>query len=331
MENAEKLGQRSRKIVVVGFFSILLALTSLFLLRLWNLNVDKQRNVLLSEAAEEQHLVYDMARIARSRLEILETLLSAKNMLEANQELEVFDGLAASFLVKRKNLTQLLEEPIKVKSAFYDRSGELQEWNRLQVLIGQGRAAQDDLYQMILDEKWAGANEKLIQANHIQAQVIDGLTRIYAASSARITHLTNENSKSVTRQTALASLLGSIAILLGIAIAIYVWRTIKVTDAMMLKAMNEAIIANRYKTTFLANITHDLKSPLNAIMGYSQLLRMQIGGLGHNELLNDIDKIDDGGRHLLLLINNLLDLAKIESGKMTLYIEKIGSFEKRVG
>ena len=323
MENAEKLGQQSRKIVAMGFFLILLALASLFALRLWNLNADKQRNVLLADAAEEQHLVYDMARITRSRLEILGAQLSVKNRQEANHKLEVFDALAGSFLVKRKNLTQLLEKPIKVKGAFYDRSDELREWNQLQDLIGQGKAVQDNLYQMILDEKWAGANEKLILANQMQAQVIEGLTRIYTASSIRIKHHTDENSNSISRQTIQASLLGSVAIVLGIGIAIYVWRTIKVTDAMMLKAMNAAIVANRYKSTFLANITHDLKSPLNAIMGYSQLLRMQIGGLGHTELLKDIDKIDDGGRHLLSLINNLLDLAKIESGKMTLYIENL--------
>lgn len=323
MENAEKLGQRSRKVVATGFLLILLALTSLFILRLWNLNLDKQRNVLLSEATEEQHLVYDMARIARNRLEILGAQLSVKNKLEANQKREVFDGLAASFLVKSKNLTQLLEKPIKIKGAFYDRSNELQEWNSLQVLIGQGKAAQDNLYQMILDEKWAGANEKLIQANQIQARVIEGLTLIYTDSSLRIKQITDGNANSISRQAILASLLGSIAILLGIGIAIYVWRTIKVTDTMMLKAMNEAIIANRYKSMFLANITHDLKSPLNAIMGYSQLLRMQINGLGDKELLKDIDKIDEGGRHLLSLISNLLDLAKIESGKMMLYIEQM--------
>jgi DNA-binding response OmpR family regulator/nitrogen-specific signal transduction histidine kinase len=79
--------------------------------------------------------------------------------------------------------------------------------------------------------------------------------------------------------------------------------------------------ANKAKSAFLANMSHELRTPLNAIIGYSEMLQEEVQDLGQPALKPDLDKIHGAGKHLLGLINDVLDLSKIEAGKMTLYLE----------
>ncbi len=79
--------------------------------------------------------------------------------------------------------------------------------------------------------------------------------------------------------------------------------------------------ANRTKSDFLANMSHELRTPLNAIIGYSEIVTEDAQNIGELSIVQDVDKIRNAGTHLLNLINNILDLSKIESGKMDLYLE----------
>ncbi|KPK51514.1 MAG: hypothetical protein AMS22_10835, partial [Thiotrichales bacterium SG8_50] len=79
--------------------------------------------------------------------------------------------------------------------------------------------------------------------------------------------------------------------------------------------------ANLSKSQFLANMSHELRTPLNAIMGYSEMLEEEAKQAGHDAYIPDIQKVHTAGKHLLALINDVLDLSKVEAGKMTLYME----------
>ena len=86
-------------------------------------------------------------------------------------------------------------------------------------------------------------------------------------------------------------------------------------------AKESAEAADRTKGQFLANMSHELRTPLNAIIGYSEMLHEVCTDDGHEDMIPDLDKITWAGRHLLALINDILDLSKIEAGKMTLNLE----------
>lgn len=88
------------------------------------------------------------------------------------------------------------------------------------------------------------------------------------------------------------------------------------------RARQVAEAANEAKSRFLANMSHELRTPLTAIIGYSEMLAEEAPDLGAEALLPDLEKIQAAARHQLVLINEILDLAKIEAGKMTLAIEE---------
>ncbi|HEX9408034.1 MAG TPA: response regulator, partial [Methylomirabilota bacterium] len=80
-------------------------------------------------------------------------------------------------------------------------------------------------------------------------------------------------------------------------------------------------VADRHKSEFLANMSHELRTPLNAIIGYSEMLQEDAVDLGAEQFTDDLKRINAAGKHLLELINAVLDLSKIEAGKMELYLE----------
>jgi PAS domain S-box-containing protein len=93
------------------------------------------------------------------------------------------------------------------------------------------------------------------------------------------------------------------------------------------KELKEAKVAaeaaNATKSQFLATMSHELRTPLNAIIGYTEMMQEEAEDNGHDEYVPDLKKVHSSAKHLLALINDVLDLSKIEAGKMDLYLETV--------
>ena len=124
------------------------------------------------------------------------------------------------------------------------------------------------------------------------------------------------------RDQHLVGLIGAIAMQLGALMQ-------RKLDEEALRMMNEelalardlALEANHTKSAFVANMSHELRTPLNAIIGYSEMLQEDAAMLGRNDFVEDLQKIYKSGRHLLDLINDILDMTKIEAGKLEIYYD----------
>lgn len=81
--------------------------------------------------------------------------------------------------------------------------------------------------------------------------------------------------------------------------------------------------SNLSKSQFLANMSHELRTPLNAIIGYSDMLKEEAEDTGNQDYVSDLQKISLAGKHLLNIINDILELAKIEGGKVDLFLETL--------
>lgn len=99
---------------------------------------------------------------------------------------------------------------------------------------------------------------------------------------------------------------------------LYLHRLISVQS----KARAQAELANTTKSRFLANMSHELRTPLNAIIGYSEMLREDALEYKHNQYTSDLDRILYSSKHLLNMINDVLDISKIEAGKMDVFYEQ---------
>ena len=89
------------------------------------------------------------------------------------------------------------------------------------------------------------------------------------------------------------------------------------------RAEEQAVHANRTKSAFLASMSHELRTPLNAIIGYTELLSEELSEVGEVEHVADLGRVHSAATHLLDLINDILDLSKIEAAKMEIYMERL--------
>jgi signal transduction histidine kinase len=134
----------------------------------------------------------------------------------------------------------------------------------------------------------------------------------------------------VVRVSGLAMVVGMLALIAtvvrgGTETASLLRTELRLSDAVA-EAMDARGVAERAsvaKSEFLANMSHELRTPLNAILGYSEMLGEDARAGGSTDTAADLDKITSAGRHLLALINDVLDLSKIEAGRMELHLDTV--------
>jgi PAS domain S-box-containing protein len=100
-------------------------------------------------------------------------------------------------------------------------------------------------------------------------------------------------------------------------------RSLKEAEQQITRAREAAEAANRAKSAFLANMSHELRTPLTAILGYCEMLQEQAAELGATDFLSDLQKVHDAGRQLFAVIGDVLDISRIEAGKMDIAVEPV--------
>ena len=99
------------------------------------------------------------------------------------------------------------------------------------------------------------------------------------------------------------------------------WQTIKTQQKLLGTARDLALEATEAKSALLANMSHEFRTPINAMIGYTEMLQEQAEDLDQKEFIPDLTKVQVAGKHLLELVNDVLDLSRIEAGRMDLYLE----------
>ena len=89
----------------------------------------------------------------------------------------------------------------------------------------------------------------------------------------------------------------------------------------LVEARDHALLASRHKSEFLANMSHELRTPLNAVIGYTEIIMEEMEADGNDNVVVDLRRVQKAANTLLIMINSILDLAKIEAGRMELCIE----------
>lgn len=164
-------------------------------------------------------------------------------------------------------------------------------------------------------------SENQIAAYQIIPNINGRSSMILRVTLGRDIYLQGQNSIQLFTLSLLAAGI-AFALVVGVLLDVTVTRRQEkaVNDALML-AKDSAEAASYAKSAFLANMSHELRTPLNAILGYSELSIDELKEAGLDEMAGFIEKIHLSGENLLKLINDILDLSKIEAGKMELSLE----------
>ena len=303
---------RSSTVILIGFATILLLLATLFIVRIST--VAKEADTLETLRSEylKKELVFKMRDAAHIRAKTLYQLARTTDPIKRQELSESLQDMAATFVSARTQLLAMDLQP-----------SQRAAWERAQPRAVAGRQAQERATALILAGEIAAA-DKLLQDEVVPTQeaVMAELTTMLEFSTSRVNGLLDEAKHEQQRKLRLAMVLASVAFLIGTLITFLVVRTTSRSEAEQLRAREAAQKANGQKSIFLANMSHELRTPLNAILGYSEMLSEDACAVGHETMAADSKKINAAGKHLLNLINDILDLAKIEAGKMQLYLDE---------
>ncbi len=307
-----KFHHHTKPVIIIGFSIILAILAALS--TIWLFHIKSNSHRLTSLVAEQQvsELIFIMRDAAHKRALALYRMAILEDPFDRDEEYIHFMEQAGKFIDARDQLLAqgMTEEKSKA-------------WELAQPLIRQGSESQNKTLNLILEGKIAEANHLLLeQVIPIQNKVMDRLTLMLDVQKKIAASDLEETSKQSETVFLTVSSLGSIALILGSLIAWFVIRTSTNSERELIGAREEALRANQHKSSFLANMSHELRTPLNAIIGYSEILQEDAAELDNPGLASDLNKINGAGNHLLALINQVLDLSKIEAGKMEFYTEE---------
>lgn len=318
----------------VGFSAMLSIMALLTLSGLWwgMGSIQSRLEAIVTTNMEKIRLAVTMRSAARERTLILQRMFILSDPFERDEEFLRFNHQAAVFTQAR---LQLINAGLSAEEKrVLDQQGKL---SRVAVPV------QLEIADLLFDEENDRARQLLVnKAIPLQDQVLSTLAQLHTLQEKAAQEAIREAERDYGQARLLIWVLSSLAGLLGFIVALIVFKkvtqvsniqrqhlqeikkvniTLSDTATQLTLAKEQAERANQSKTLFLANMGHELRTPLNAIIGYSELLYEQLEAKKLTTCISDCTKIVLSGKHLLSLINSILDISKIEAGQVEVFPE----------
>jgi len=325
---------KQARIITLGFVVLLTLMTALAVTALEQMQGMQQK----LDTLTQQHNVKTKL-ISTIRDGIYNRQVSLRNMMlmpdpfERDEESAHFRQLALPVLQARNQLADMkLTSPERqIMNQIIDSMKVAYNF-QLNVLRKVVFSDSPEEYQPLLSDAF-NKQEVIVEQIHEMLQLLNDETKRAVIDAEQ----------SYRRSRNMLYILGGSALFLGILITIFVVRQSnsqaqKVQNALdklkeshelleqrvsertheLAIARDEALASNKSKGVFLANMSHELRTPMNAIIGYSELIEEDAMEDGNNAIIPDLNKIQASAKHLLSLINGILDLSKIDAGKIEL-------------
>jgi signal transduction histidine kinase/CheY-like chemotaxis protein len=338
--------KNSRKTIILGTSMVLLLMLILIVSGISLIKTSHQRVDVIIDGYYVKIAHLSVLRdTARERAISLHRVFLLTDEFEREDEIQKFYSLGGDFIHAREYLDNIPMD-VEEQEAYAKVVSRVQIGGRLQL----------DTVDMVLAGKIKEAHlllmDKVVPA---QDEVMDKISALRQLMGARVDEAAHDVSRYYHKAVMLMSIIGGVIFLLSGYIVYYVVSKISriedessdraeklaetnqelvgLTENLeelvisrtreLADARDRAVSASQVKSTFLANMSHELRTPMNAILGYSEMLMEEAKDVGQDDFIPDLKKINQAGDHLLSLINDVLDLSKIESGKMEAFAEDI--------
>ncbi len=301
-----KPATKNKLTIIISFLIVLFLLACLMTIAITQIHHNEQQVDEVTHELADVANAFIMRDAANNRALLLYRMAQTKDEILQNDLYTDFDRYGSKFLASYDTVKKRLHHLKDIELFTIARKA-----------IQLGGNAQAETAEDILDGRIKKAHKKL--ANEIipiQLDVRKKLTQLSNAfqsnADAELDEISTQNNASIF----LISIIGAIAIILGIVITFYVARRVTLSENAFIEQRRLAEQANQAKSMFLATMSHEIRSPLSAIIGFSDLLRKS--KLPKEKADSCLISIQRNSKHLLHLINDILDITKIEAGQLNI-------------
>ncbi len=302
------IDSRNKITILIGFFIVLILLGSLMTIAVNEIQNNEQQLLTVTQELTEVGHALVMRDAANNRALILYRMAQTDDDFYRDDLYTEFRKYGSTFMQSFNAINSTIYRKKDIKLFALARKsikkgGRTQTKTAINLIEGEIEQAQDDLTNKIIPIQTDVRNKLIALSDSLRENAANELESI---------------SKKNTLSILLIRIIGSTAILLGLIITFYVTQRVTKTEAAFKEQRFLAEKANQAKTMFLATMSHEIRSPLAAIIGFSDLLRKQSSENSKSNAF--IESIHRNGKHLLQLINDILDITKIEAGQLNVEI-----------
>lgn len=306
--------RETKYIIILGFAVIVTSFV--LLVTIWvnsqQLHYERLYKIdTLRKAAKE---ISNLRQAVQTRYILLYEMADEKDYFNRNELYEEFDQQASNFLVAKEHLLAL-----KLGN------DDLRLWDKVRPLATHHNINQKRVVELLLEGKREqGKNLMINEVLETKKVILKILHQMLEQQNQRAKDEFVKLEEEQQQSFLIITILSGFALFFSIGIVVFMVRTTTRIQKDLLGA-DEARIANRMKSEFLANMSHEIRTPLTSIMGYSNIALNP--DTDRNDRQECMKSVMRNGEHLLMVINEILDLSKIESGKLETEIDKVSVFE----